>query len=204
MSEHLHLSQDGGGVYRLTIARPQLRNALDAQAFGELIAACKKIAADPGARVLVLAGEGPAFSAGGDFDTLQKILDAGREVAQEVGVIDRDDGDAHTRLHDEFVDKRLLAYGVFFSHRSNQPDTNSAVTPITIAHDGVACDGAAAVASSTLPPTGLPAEGNSASGSQGRNVSGSGCGAPEPTPSPTATLFTMHRSTNAPSGALGA
>ncbi len=81
MSERLRLSQNGGGVYRLTIARPQVRNALDGQAFGELIAACQKIAADPDAGVLVLAGEGPAFSAGGDFDTLQKILDAGREVA---------------------------------------------------------------------------------------------------------------------------
>ena len=81
MSEHVRLTAHEGGVRRLTIARPQVRNALDAQAFGEIIAACKRVAADREARVLVLAGEGQAFSAGGDFDTLQKILDAGRRFA---------------------------------------------------------------------------------------------------------------------------
>lgn len=81
MPEHVRLTAHAGGVRRLTIVRPQVRNALDAQAFSEIIAACKRVAADRDARVLVLAGEGQAFSAGGDFDTLQKILEAGREVA---------------------------------------------------------------------------------------------------------------------------
>jgi len=81
MSEHVRLTSHAGGVRQLTIARPQVRNALDAQAFGEIIAACQRVAADDRARVLVLAGEGQAFSAGGDFETLQKILEAGREVA---------------------------------------------------------------------------------------------------------------------------
>lgn len=81
MSEHVRLTAHEGGVRRLTIARPQVRNALDAQAFSEIIAACKRVAADREARVLVLAGEGQAFSAGGDFDTLQKILEAGRKFA---------------------------------------------------------------------------------------------------------------------------
>lgn len=81
MSEHVRLTAHEGGVRQLTIVRPQVRNALDAQAFSEIIAACKRVAADREARVLVLAGEGQAFSAGGDFETLQKILEAGREVA---------------------------------------------------------------------------------------------------------------------------
>jgi len=81
MSDLLSLERDERGVYRLTIRRPQVRNALNDQAFHELIAACGQVADDRGARVLVLSGEGRAFSAGGDFEALQKMLDGDRAYA---------------------------------------------------------------------------------------------------------------------------
>ncbi len=81
MSDLLTLERDERGVYSLTIRRPEVRNALNDQAFHELIAACKQVGADDGARALVLTGEGRAFSAGGDFDSLQQMLDNDRAYA---------------------------------------------------------------------------------------------------------------------------
>ncbi|MBW2385292.1 MAG: enoyl-CoA hydratase/isomerase family protein [Deltaproteobacteria bacterium] len=81
MPDLLGLERDSRGVYTLTIRRPDVRNALNGQAFRELRAACATVAADAAARVLVLAGEGPAFSAGGDFESLQEMLDADRDHA---------------------------------------------------------------------------------------------------------------------------
>jgi len=83
MSELLALARDDRGVYRLTICRPGVRNALNGQAFRELVAACAEVAGDASARVLVLSGEGKAFSAGGDFASLQEMLDADRAWAVE-------------------------------------------------------------------------------------------------------------------------
>lgn len=81
MSDLLTLERDDRGVYTLTIRRPEVRNALNDRAFQELIAACEQVGADDGARVLVLTGEGRAFSAGGDFDSLEQMLDADRDYA---------------------------------------------------------------------------------------------------------------------------
>jgi len=81
MSDLLALERDDRGVYTLTIRRPDVRNALNEQAFHELVAACGQVAADAGARALVLTGEGRAFSAGGDFESLQRLLDGDRAHA---------------------------------------------------------------------------------------------------------------------------
>lgn len=81
MFDLLRLARDPRGVYTLTIRRPDVRNALNAEAFRDLAAACATVAADEAARVLVLAGEGPSFSAGGDFDSLQQLLDGDRDHA---------------------------------------------------------------------------------------------------------------------------
>lgn len=79
MSELIGFERDRRGVCTVTIRRPEVRNALNRQAFAELGAACREITADPGARVLVLTGEGKAFSAGGDFDALNKLLEGDRD-----------------------------------------------------------------------------------------------------------------------------
>ena len=54
------------GIARITLARPELLNALSAKVGVELTSALERAEAD-GARVVVLAGEGRAFSAGGDL-----------------------------------------------------------------------------------------------------------------------------------------
>jgi enoyl-CoA hydratase/carnithine racemase len=81
MSDLLTLERDEGGVYTLTIRRPEVRNALNEEAFHQLIAACEQVGADDAARVLVLTGEGRVFSAGGDFDALERMLDGDRAYA---------------------------------------------------------------------------------------------------------------------------
>lgn len=55
------------GVRILTLNDPDKRNALSPRLQAELAGAVDAVAADPDARVLVVAGNGPAFSAGADL-----------------------------------------------------------------------------------------------------------------------------------------
>jgi enoyl-CoA hydratase/carnithine racemase len=56
------------GVARLTLNRPEVRNALNAALLGELEGALRRLEDDPGARVIVLRGAGErAFCAGADL-----------------------------------------------------------------------------------------------------------------------------------------
>jgi enoyl-CoA hydratase/carnithine racemase len=55
------------GVVRLTLDRPERRNALSEDLVAGLDAALDRIATDPGARVVVLAAEGPVFCSGHDL-----------------------------------------------------------------------------------------------------------------------------------------
>ena len=55
------------GVVRLTLDRPDKRNALSRQLLSELREALEKISADTAMRVVVLAANGPAFCAGHDL-----------------------------------------------------------------------------------------------------------------------------------------
>ncbi|MFQ5558293.1 MAG: enoyl-CoA hydratase/isomerase family protein, partial [Acidimicrobiales bacterium] len=82
MPELLSLGRDERGVHTLTFRRPEVRNALDSRVFTELIEACAVVAADEEARALVVTGEGAAFSAGGDFEALQALLDGDRAFAE--------------------------------------------------------------------------------------------------------------------------
>jgi len=82
MSDLLSLNRDGRGIYTLTFCRPEVRNALNPEAFTELIEACAEVARDAEARVLVVTGDGVAFSAGGDFAALQDLLDGDREFVE--------------------------------------------------------------------------------------------------------------------------
>lgn len=58
------------GVRVLTLNDPDRRNAMSPQLQHELGEAVDAVAADPGARVLVVAARGPAFSAGADLPAL--------------------------------------------------------------------------------------------------------------------------------------
>lgn len=69
------------GVARLTLARPQKRNALSLAVMRELIAALGAIGADRDVRVVILRGEGPAFSAGHDLnEMLDRTIEDYREI----------------------------------------------------------------------------------------------------------------------------
>jgi methylglutaconyl-CoA hydratase len=74
----LALDVDARGVARLALARPDKRNALSGEACDELAAAAARLNADPAVRVVVLAGEGAAFCAGGDLDWMRAQFDADR------------------------------------------------------------------------------------------------------------------------------
>jgi enoyl-CoA hydratase/carnithine racemase len=66
MSSNLLLEADGN-VVRLTLNRPEKRNALSFELLSELESALAKIAADPIARVVVLGATGSAFCSGHDL-----------------------------------------------------------------------------------------------------------------------------------------
>jgi len=60
-----------GAILRITMARPELRNAFDAALIADLTAAF----ADVGdARAVVLAGDGPSFSAGADVEWMRSSV----------------------------------------------------------------------------------------------------------------------------------
>jgi methylglutaconyl-CoA hydratase len=65
-----------GDVLRITLARPERRNAFDAQLIRELRAAFGEVGA---ARAVVLAGEGPSFCAGADVEWMRDSIDLSEE-----------------------------------------------------------------------------------------------------------------------------
>lgn len=56
------------GIATLTLQRGEAMNSLDGATAIAVQEAVARLAADPAVRVLILAGEGPVFSAGGDFN----------------------------------------------------------------------------------------------------------------------------------------
>jgi len=56
------------GVATIRLNRPAAHNAVDLATGHALIAACRRAGADDAARVVVIAADGPTFSAGGDFN----------------------------------------------------------------------------------------------------------------------------------------
>lgn len=59
--------ESADGITRLVLDRPERRNALSLQLMVEMLAALDTVAADDRARVLVIEGRGPVFSAGHDL-----------------------------------------------------------------------------------------------------------------------------------------
>jgi enoyl-CoA hydratase/carnithine racemase len=61
------------GVATLTLNRPAARNALSRGLMGQLIEALERVAADPAARVVVIAAAGPVFCSGHDLKELRGL-----------------------------------------------------------------------------------------------------------------------------------
>ncbi len=78
MTAPLVRSARAAGVLRVTLDRPESKNALSKGLVAELTAALAAGAADAGVRVLVLAGEGGDFCAGADLRDMQAQGEATR------------------------------------------------------------------------------------------------------------------------------
>jgi methylglutaconyl-CoA hydratase len=68
---------DGRGVARLTLNRPEVRNAFNAALIAEITNAVSSL--PPEARVLVLGGEGKVFCAGADLEWMRSMAGFSRE-----------------------------------------------------------------------------------------------------------------------------
>jgi methylglutaconyl-CoA hydratase len=70
------------GVARVTLNRPELRNAFDDELIKRLHGAFDDISRDGSIRVMVLAGNGPAFCAGADLNWMKRM--AGYDYEQNL------------------------------------------------------------------------------------------------------------------------
>lgn len=88
-----------GAVLTITMSRPERLNALDVDLILELNACLKQYESDPSVRIIVLRGEGRAFSAGGDLKkhievhrdaaAMARMSNAGAELMRHIEEIDR-------------------------------------------------------------------------------------------------------------------
>ena len=74
----LDIERDERGVVTLWLARPDKRNALSATMITELTHAAATLGADPDVRVVILAGRGEVFCAGGDLGWMMAQIEADR------------------------------------------------------------------------------------------------------------------------------
>jgi methylglutaconyl-CoA hydratase len=73
------LTDRDGAVLRITLNRPEVRNAFDEEVIAALSAAAREAARDPDLRAIVLAGNGKAFCAGADLAWMTKSIAYTRE-----------------------------------------------------------------------------------------------------------------------------
>jgi methylglutaconyl-CoA hydratase len=73
--ETVLLSELRDGVVRLTLNRPDRRNALDDALVRGLTSAIREVSTEPDARVVVIRGAGPDFCAGADLSALRRIAE---------------------------------------------------------------------------------------------------------------------------------
>lgn len=85
--EDVLLRDDRDGVTTLTLNRPRQRNSLSEALMAALTAEMKAVADDPSVRVVILAANGPVFSAGHDLKELtaaRQQEDRGRTYYQDI------------------------------------------------------------------------------------------------------------------------
>ena len=73
-----HLDPDDACIAWVRLSRPDARNAYSDQMLDELVAAFDAAEEDDRVRCVILTGEGPAFSAGGDLKAMQTLFVARR------------------------------------------------------------------------------------------------------------------------------
>jgi methylglutaconyl-CoA hydratase len=72
MAENLTIDRRGG-IATVTLNRPEIRNAFDDKLIANLASSLKALDGDDAVRVLVLAGNGPAFCAGADLNWMKRM-----------------------------------------------------------------------------------------------------------------------------------
>ncbi len=87
MSDRLRVERSGpgGSVARVTLSRPDVHNAFDATLIADLRSTFAALAREPAAalRVVVLAGDGPSFSAGADVAWMRAAMTLEREANEQ-------------------------------------------------------------------------------------------------------------------------
>ncbi|HEX6877975.1 MAG TPA: enoyl-CoA hydratase [Nocardioidaceae bacterium] len=81
-----------GSAARVTLNRPEKRNALSLELMQELLTTLRRVSADPVTRAIVLEGAGPVFSAGHDLREMvgrdvafyQRLFDVCTELMEEI------------------------------------------------------------------------------------------------------------------------
>ncbi len=69
------IERPADGILKLTFNRPEAYNAVDAETHSQLTYIWRDIDADPTVRSVIVTGTGKAFSAGGDFGLIERMLD---------------------------------------------------------------------------------------------------------------------------------
>ena len=77
--ETIAVEVDSRGIARLTLNRPEAKNAMSQQLVGELREAARGLADDPAVRGIVLTGAGDVFCAGGDLKGFAQQVGRSRE-----------------------------------------------------------------------------------------------------------------------------
>lgn len=99
--------ETGGGVARVTLDRPEIRNAFDDALIAALTSVLRELDADDAVRAVVLAGNGPAFCAGADLNWMKRMAGYGYEqnladaqaLAQMLKTLDRMAKPTIARVH---------------------------------------------------------------------------------------------------------
>lgn len=90
MGESLRVGRSGprGVVARVTLARPEVHNAFDAELIREVTRIFRQLSREPAGelRAVVLAGDGPSFSAGADVNWMRASLELDREANEQDAV----------------------------------------------------------------------------------------------------------------------
>lgn len=95
------------GVARVTLNRPELRNAFDDALISQLRQVFSEVENDPAVRVMILAGNGPAFCAGADLNWMKRMAGYGydqnladaKALAEMLAALDRLPKPTIARVH---------------------------------------------------------------------------------------------------------
>ena len=74
--KHMDFDRPAPGVLRLTLNRPEKYNTLDAVGHDEIARVWRDVDADPSVNAVILCAAGKNFSAGGDFEMVEEMIDS--------------------------------------------------------------------------------------------------------------------------------